>query len=68
MSIETIKALITNIYDKGWKAGRAVDIAMSDAEIWTGYQECMQNTTQAFKAGVKFAERKHGIGVDDEDN
>jgi len=39
---------------------------LSNNEIWIGYQVHMYDTTKAFKAGVRFAEKAHGIGADDE--
>jgi hypothetical protein len=38
---------------------------LSEIEIRSGYNASLHMTMKAFNAGVKFAEKAHGIGVDD---
>ena len=38
---------------------------LSEIEIRSGYNANLHMTMKAFNAGVKFAEKAHGIGVDD---
>ena len=59
-------ALVTNVYEAyeaGKKAAQAQPVQLTDEQIDKGQWDDGTSSSADFKAGVRFAEAAHGIGV-----